>query len=127
MTNPFDFLKAINETKEDLMVDPLNEKEYNPFLINRGLSFFPDTIMYANEMNRLSHVPPKSQFQYYINSVPKRKRYSKWFKKDAESKPLSLVMEYYGYSSEKAKEALKILTPEQLKQIEEKLTKGSKK
>lgn len=125
--SPFDFIKAINETKEDLMVDPLNEKDYSPFLINRSLSFFPDTILYANEMNRYSDIPKKSQFSYYLNSIPKRKRYSKWFKKDAETKPLSLVMEYYGYSSEKAKEALKILSEEQLKVIEEKLTKGTRR
>lgn len=109
------------------MVDPLNEKDYSPFLINRSLSFFPDTILYANEMNRYSDIPKKSQFSYYLNSIPKRKRYSKWFKKDAETKPLSLVMEYYGYSSEKAKEALKILSEEQLKTIEEKLTKGTRR
>lgn len=125
--SPFDIVKAINETKEDLFVDPLVEKDYSPFLINRSLSFFPDTILYANEMNRYSDIPRKSQFHYYLNSIPKRKRYSKWYKKDAETKSLALVMEYFNYSSEKAKEALKILSSEQLKLIEEKLEKGSRK
>lgn len=127
MATPFDFVKAINETKEDMFTDPLVEKDYSPFLINRSLSFFADTVLYANEMNRYPDVPKKSQFQYYLNSIPKRKRYSKWFKKDAETKSMALVMEYFDYSSEKAKEALKILSNEQLKLIEEKLEKGSSK
>lgn len=127
MASPFDFIKAINETKEDIFTAEVPEKDYAPFIINRSLSFFPDTVLYANEMNRYSDIPRKSQFLYYLNSIPKRKRYSKWFKKDAETKPLSLVMEYYGYSSEKAKEALKILSEEQLAVIEEKLTKGNRR
>lgn len=127
MATPFDFVKAINDTKEDLFVDPLVEKDYSPFLVNRSLSFFADTVLYANEMNRYPDVPKKSQFLYYLNSIPKRKRYSKWFKKDGETKSMALVMEYFNYSSEKAKEALKILSSEQLKLIEEKLEKGSGK
>jgi hypothetical protein len=125
--SPFDVVKAINETKEDLFVDPQAEKDYAPFIINRSLSFFPDTILYANEMNRYSNIPRKSQFQYYLNSIPKRKRYSKWYKKDTETKSLALVMEYYNYSSEKAKEALKVLSDDQVKLIEQKLEKGSRK
>jgi hypothetical protein len=125
--NPFDFLNAINITKKDLITeDPLNEKEYPPFMVNRGLSYFPDTVMYANEMNRNSDIPKKWQFHFLINSISKKKRFSKWHKKDADSESLQLVMEYYGYSSEKAKEAMKILSSDQLAYIKEKLSKGGR-
>lgn len=126
--NPFDFINAINVTKQDLIEeDPLNEKDYSPFLVNRGLSYFPDTVMFANEMNRYSStIDKKWQFHFLLNSVSKKKRWSKWHRKDAETKPLQLVMEYYGYSMGKAKEVLSILSKEQLKIIEEKLNKGGK-
>lgn len=125
--NPFDFINAINVTKEDLIAqDPLNEKDYSSFLVNRGLSYFPDTVMYANEMNRHAAIDKKWQFHFLLNSITKKKRFSKWSKKDADTKPIRLIMEYYGYSSEKAKEALRILSGDQLKIIEEKLQKGGK-
>jgi len=124
---PFDFLNAINETKKDLIKeDPSNEKEYSAWMVNRGLSFFSDTVMYANEMNQRHQVSNKWQFQFLLNSIPKKKRFSKWFKRE-EEKHLKLVMDCYGYSSEKAKQVLTILTPEQLKTIEEKQYTGGRK
>jgi hypothetical protein len=124
--SPFDYLNAINVTKEDLLEkDPQNIKDYNPFMINKGLSYFSDTVMQANEMNRLYDAPKKWQFQYLLNSIAKKKRFSKWHKADV-SKDLSLVMEYYGYSSEKATVALGLLTEDQLKNIEERLHKGGR-
>jgi len=124
---PFDFLNAINETKKDLIKeDPSNEKEYSAWMVNRGLSFFSDTVMYANEMNQRHQVSNKWQFQFLLNSIPKKKRFSKWFKRE-EEKNLKLVMDCYGYSSEKAKQVLEILTPEQLKTIEEKQYTGGRK
>jgi hypothetical protein len=125
---PFDFLNAINQTKEDLFVDPQAVKDYRKgsWVINMGLSQFPDTIMYANEMNRYYSLPEKWKFSFYLNSIPKKKRFSKWAKKDAESDSLKLVMEYYAYSSEKAKQALTVLSEEQLTMIKEKLYKGGK-
>ena len=127
MANPFDFLNEINLTKKDLIrEDPLVEKDYNPFMINRGLSYFADTVMYANEMNRHSGIPKIWQNDFFLNTITRKKRFSKWHKKDTESKSLQLVMEYYKYSTEKAKEVLGILTPEQLKMIELKLYKGGK-
>ena len=124
--SPFDFLKAINETKEDLFVDPQAEKDYSAYMINRGLSFFPDTILYSNMMNRYSHIPKKSQFCFFINNIVKKKRFSQWHKKDKETESLTLVMEYFGYSAEKAKEALKILSDAQLIIIKEKQKKGGR-
>ena len=123
---PFDFINAINLTKKNLFEDPQAEKDYLPFLVNRGLSYFPDTVLYANEMNRNSGIPKDWQFYFFLNTIPKKKRFSKWHKKDADSDSLTLVKEYFGYSSEKALEALSILSDEQLAMIKEKLYKGGK-
>ncbi len=123
---PFDFINAINLTKKNLFEDPLAKKDYVPFIINRGLSYFPDTVLYANEMNRLSGIPEDWQFFFFLNTIPKKKRFSKWHKKEAETESLSLVKEYFGYSSEKANDALSILSEEQLTMIKEKLYKGGK-
>jgi hypothetical protein len=125
--NPFDFLNEINSGKKDLIrEDPQNEKDYVPFMVNRGLSYFADTIMYANEMNRVSGVPKLWQHDFFLNSISKKKRFSKWHKKEADSQSLQLVMEYYKYSNKRAQEVMDILSPDQLKMIEEKLYKGGK-
>ncbi len=123
---PFDFINAINLTKKNLFEDPQASKDYKPFLVNRGLSYFPDTVLYANEMNRNAGIPEDWQFFFFLNTIPKKKRFSKWHKKDADSESLTLVKEYFGYSSEKAAEALSILSDEQLVMIKEKLYKGGK-
>ena len=124
--SPFDFLNALNDNKKDLFQDPQAEKDYSAFMVNRGLSYFPDTVLYANEMNRYPSIPKSWQFYFFLNTIPKKKRFSKWSKKDAETKSLQLIKEYYGYSFEKAKEALSVLSVEQLSIIEEKLQKGGK-
>ena len=74
--SPFDYLKAINETKKDIMVDDVSEKEYNAFIINRGLSFFNDTVIYANEMNKYHHLDNRLQFDFFINIIRKKKRFT---------------------------------------------------
>jgi hypothetical protein len=124
--SPFDFINAINDTKKNLFEDPQASKDYSSFMINRGLSYFPDTVLYANEMNRHSTIPVDWQFFFFLNTIPKKKRFSKWSKKDKETKSIQLVKEYYGYSNERAKEALSVLTDNQLKMIEEKLEKGGR-
>lgn len=124
--NPFDFINAINLTKEDLFKEPNSAKVYQPYLVNRSLSYFHDTIAQANVMNMHSSIPAEWQFQFLLNSITKKKRFSKWAKKDKATDSLLLVQEYYGYSSDKAKEALSILSDDQLKLIEEKLNKGGK-
>ena len=125
--SPFDFLNAINLTKKDLIrEDPLNEKDYSPFMVNRGLSYFSDTVMMANEMNRHSGIPKVWQNDFFLNTISKKKRFSKWHKKEADSKNLLLIMEYYKYSTERAKEVMDIVSPDQLTMIEEKLYKGGK-
>ena len=124
---PFDFINAINFTKKDLLAeDPMAKKDYVPFIINRGLGYFPDTVLYANEMNRNSSISVDWQFSFLLNSISKKKRFSKWHKKDAETESLRLVKEYFGYSDSKAIDALSILTEDQLVMIKEKLYKGGK-
>lgn len=124
--SPFDFINAINVSKKNLFEDPQANKDYEPFIVNRGLSYFPDTVLYANEMNRNSSIPKDWQFTFFLNTIPKKKRFSKWHKKDANSESVTLVKEYFGYSSEKALEALNLLSDEQLVMIKEKLYKGGK-
>lgn len=123
----FDFLNAINTTKKDLIKeDPLSEKDYVPFMINRGLSFFPDTIFFANEMNKHASIPKDWQFAFYIHSVKPKKRFSKWHKKEQNSEDLKLVMQAYGYSATKAAEALQILTPEQINELKVSYSTGGR-
>ena len=128
--NPFDFVNDINFGKKDIMVDSDNpelaESTYNPFLTNRALSYFPDTIQFANMMNKNSHIDNMLQYSFLLNIIRKRKRFSKWFKKKDDD-VLQMVIDYYGYSVNKAKEALKILNDEQIEFIREKLIKGGMK
>lgn len=124
--SPFDFLNAINDTKQNLFEDPQAEKDYNAFLINRGLSYFPDTIFYANEMNGKSYIPKQQQFDFLMNSITKRKRFSKWHKKDVQSDRLKLIQDYYKYNEERALEALSILSDEKIIIIENKMNKGGR-
>jgi len=124
---PFDFLNSINDTKIDLMrLDPENEKRYNSFMINRGLSYFSDTIFMANEMNRYHHIENKLQYSFYINIIRKRKRFSKWTKAEHINN-IEAVKEYFGYSTNKAKQALPLLTMDQLIVIQNKVKKGGRK
>ena len=125
--SPFDYINAINTTKKNLMRgsnnDRIAEKEYSPFLTNRALSYFNDTIGYANELNQRHHLDSLLQFEYLLNIVRPKKRFSKWVKKDND-RDMSLVKEYYGYNNTKAIQALSILSPQQLNNIREKLEKG---
>ena len=121
--SPFNYLKAINETKEDVMLTPEDERKYSPFIVNRGLSFFMDTIFQVNELNRNYHLEARLQFDYLLNSVRKKKRYSKWLKPE-KLQDLDVVKEYYGFGNEKAKDALRILSEDQLAFIKDKLNQG---
>ena len=103
--------------------DQLAEKSYNAFITNKSLSYFQDTIQLANMMNCHHGLDNKLQYSFLINIVRPSKRYSKWVKKDKDS-DLELVMSYYGYNRQKAKAALKLLSPDQMKTIKNKLDKG---
>jgi len=124
--NHFDYLNSINSTKKNIMNDDLDEKAYNSFMVNRGLSYFNDTVIYANEMNRYSHLDSKMQYDFLRQIVRKRKRFSKWNKAD-KTPDAEVVSIYYGYSKEKALEVLKILTPDQLNVLRRKVSKGGRK
>jgi hypothetical protein len=126
MSTPFDFLNAINFTKEDMFQDPQSNKDYKSFLVNRGLSYFHDTVMYANEMNRYPDLSNQQQFSFLIYSISKKKRFSKWAPKETVSDDLENVCSFYGYSKREAKSVLNILTLEQLNYIREKQYKGGK-
>ncbi|HIA12496.1 MAG TPA: DNA polymerase [Flavobacteriales bacterium] len=122
-----DFLKAINQSKKNLMdEDPMTEKEYLPFVVNRTLSYFLDTVLYANEANIRNTADKKLQFDLLLNSIRSNRRFSRWLKPD-ENKDIDAIKEYYGYSNQRAKEVLDLLTGEQLSFIHERLSKGGLK
>lgn len=127
MTSPFDYVNAINFNKHDLMTgtenDELAESAYVPFLTNRSLSNFPDTILYANEMNMKHHLDNKLQFHYLINSIRPKKRFSKWAKRQ-DSDDFEAVKEYFKYNNTKTEQAISLLTPEQITKIKNKLKTG---
>ena len=119
-----DWLNSINQTKKNLLdEDPTLEKEYPPYIVNRCFSGHLDCIMFANEMNIHNNIPKKMQYDFYLNSLRKKKRFSPWLRQD-KIKDLDCVKRYYGYSNEKAKQALRILTKEQLTFIKSKFDTG---
>lgn len=124
--NPFDYVNSINMTKKDVMVDDIAEKSYNSFMVNRSLSYFYDTVLLANEMNRYNHIDNRLQFDFLLNTVHKKKRFSKWIKPN-EIDSLDAVKTYFGYSYEKAKSALAVLDNETIEQIKYKVNQGGRK
>ena len=122
-----DWLNSVNFTKDDLTVDDSDAiKSYPAFIVNRCLSGHLDTILYSNEMNIHNHLDNDMQYEFYLNSLRKRKRFSPWIKKD-KIQDLDIVKQYYGYSNEKASQALRILSKEQLDYIKKRLDVGGTK
>lgn len=125
--NPFDYINSINFQKNNMMRDTENdqlaEKQYPAFMVNRGLSMFADTLMYANEMNTNHHIDNKLQYEYLINIVRPKKRFSKWVKKIAND-DVEAVKQYFDYNDEKAIAATSLLSEDQIKIIKDKLSKG---
>ena len=120
-----DWLNSINMNKKNLLDDDPTAK-YPAYIVNRCMSGHLDTVLFANEMNKIPNLDPKLQYSFLLNSVRKRKRFSPWLRKD-EIRDLDLVKRYYGYSNEKAKQALSILTKEQLSFIKSKFETGGKR
>ena len=115
-----EFLNSINQTKENLLSkDPRLEKEFVPFVINKCFSYFPDTIFYANRMNQVAFLDKKMQYDYYLHSISKRKRFSKWVKAE-ENKDLEIVKEVFGYSDQRAKEVIDLLPMDKLRDLVQK-------
>lgn len=124
--NPFDYLNSINYSKQDLMVDDETEKAYNAFLVNRGLSYFQDTVLLANEMNRNHHIDHRLQYDFLRGVIRKRKRFSKWAKKDQVAN-VEVIKEYYGYSDAKAESVVDLISSDQIDMMKAKLSKGGKR
>ena len=127
MTELKDWLNSINFNKKDLIEeDPSISKDYPPYIVNRCLSGHLDCIMFANEMNRYPNLDKDMQYSFYLNTLRKKKRFSPWLRKDKVT-DLQSVKQYYGYSNEKASQALKILSKQQLDYIKQRLEIGGSK
>lgn len=125
--SPFDYLNAINNTKEDIIGESPSdeEKDYVPFMVNRGLSYFPDTVLFANEMNRYHQLDNKMQFDFLRTVVRKRKRFSKWNKKENDSR-VEVIKKVYGYSEEKAESVSDLFTEEDIAKMRSSISTGGK-
>ena len=122
-----DWLNSINSTKKNIIdEDPDTESKYLPYIINRCMSGHLDAIMFANEMNKYPNLDKDLQYSFYLNTLRKKKRFSPWLRKDKVT-DLEIIKQYYGYSNEKASNALKILTPEQINFIKQRLETGGSK
>jgi hypothetical protein len=123
--NPFEFVNAINGNKENLFeTKGYGENDYVKFLVNRQFSMFPDTIMIANEANiALNNIPNKSHFEFYLNMVVPKRRYSKWYKADSNNK-VTILCEVYNISEGKAREIVDLFSDSDIKEIEQRLYRG---
>ena len=124
--SPFEYLNDITYGKKGIMVDDIAEKEYNAFIINRGLSMYPDTILFANEMNIHHTADHRLQHDFFINIIRKKKRWSKWIKPQ-EITDIELIKEYYGYSNEKAKSVIRLFNDEHIETLKQRIYKGGKR
>ena len=124
--SPFTFLNEINFGKKDIIVDDITEKQYSSFMVNRGLSYFKDTAVIANEMNINHHLDNRLQFDFLINMIRKKRRFSKWNKPQIID-DLDVIKEYYGYSNKQAKAVHNLLSSEKIGELRKKVYKGGKK
>ena len=124
MSNPFDYVNSILQNKKNLIVDELTEKEYQPFLVNRTLSYHKDCILYANEMNRRHLTDKKMQYDFFLNTIRSQKRpFAKWVKSE-KSDNLECIKQVFGLSDQKAREAMRLLSNEQIQQLKEQTDTG---
>ena len=123
--NPFDFVKSVSYDKKDLMVDEVEEKAYQPFLVNKALSYHQDCVFLVNEMNVRHSTDNRLQYLFFINTLRKRQRFSKWHK-PYTSKKLDTVKNYFGVSTQKAKEYLEILNDKQYRELKNSMKTGGK-
>ena len=121
--NPFDFVKSVSQTKIDLMVDEVEEKAYQPFLINKALSYHQDSVFFANEMNIRHGVDNRLQYVFFLNTLRKRQRFSKW-SKPYISKKLDVIKKHYQVSTKIAKEYVELLTDKQIKELKKTMNLG---
>jgi hypothetical protein len=125
--SPFDFVEIVLSKRNKFSQEELDFESYKPFIINRSLSYQPDCILYVNELNKSPSIPKTLQYQYLLNTIrPMKRKFQPW-QKQGVVKDLECVKEYFGYSDEKAKDALRILSDGQIALIKEKLEKGGVK
>ena len=124
MSNPFDYVNSILQNKKNLIVDELTEKDYSPFLVNRTLSYHKDCILYANEMNRRHLTDKKLQYDFLLNTIRSQKRpFAKWVKSE-KSDNLECIKQVFGLSDQKARDAMRLLSNEQIQQLKEQTDTG---
>ena len=121
--SPFDYLNSINLTKKNLIVDEQSEKDYVPFIVNRGLGYFADTVLLANEMNVNCNLDSKMQYDFLRSTVKKRKRFSKWLKAHDDEK-IDIICEYFGYSRSVAKHVSDLFDKQTINILKKRLNKG---
>ena len=124
MSNPFDYVNSILQNKKNLIVDELTEKDYSPFLVNRSLSYHKDCVLYANEMNRRHLTDKKLQYDFLLNTIRSQKRpFAKWVKSE-KSDNLECIKQVFGLSDQKARDAMRLLSNEQIQQLKEQADTG---
>jgi len=124
MSNPFDYVNSILQNKKNLIIDELTEKDYSPFLVNRSLSYHKDCILYANEMNRRHLTDKKLQYDFLLNTIRSQKRpFAKWIKSE-KSDNLECIKQVFGLSDQKARDAMRLLSNEQIQQLKEQTDTG---
>ena len=121
--NPFDFVKSVSYDKKDIMVDEIEEKAYAPFLINKSLSYHQDSVFFTNEMNCRHGLDHRLQYLFFLNTLRKRQRFSKW-EKPYLSKKLETIQSYYNISTLKAKEYMEVLTDKEVRVLKERMKTG---
>ena len=124
--NTFEFVNDITNGKSNIMVDDITERAYNPYMVNRSLSYFHDCVLMANEMNINHQLDKRLQFDFLINIVRKKKRFSKWAKAQ-KSDDIEVIQEYYGYSNNKARQIHSLLSSEQIDELKKKVNRGGKR
>ena len=124
--NPFEYCNDINYGKSNIMVDDIAEKAYNAFMVNRQLSYFNDTVLMANEMNLNAHLDSRLQFDFLINIVRKKRRFSKWAKAQ-KNDDVEVIKTYYGYSNDKARQVHSLLSSDQINDLKKKVNRGGKR
>lgn len=121
-STPFDWLKSVSETKSNLIDLGYDIRDYIPFVVNKGLSYFPDSILYANEMNMRAYLSPRMQYDYLFHAIRPRARYSKWFKADAEQKTIAAIAEYMQLSPRKVSQIMHLISDEQKEKMKESIS-----
>jgi hypothetical protein len=123
--NPFDYVKAASYSKKDIMVDDIAEKAYTPYIVNRALSYHLDTVLFANEMNINHNMDNRLQFDFYINTIKKRNRFSKWHKV-VDDNDVDIVKSAFNYNKKRAEEVLSLLSKDQIQSLKNRMNIGGK-